>query len=243
VIGDDGVLEVRLTWPEVRNALGPDEADELTERLTEAEDERCRAVVLSAEGRAFCAGGNLRAVAELARQGEEMVRQRIYRSYQGLVRRIRSLPVPVLAAVDGPAIGLGFDLALACDLRFFGRDGWVQQGWASVGLIPAVGGFHLVRSIAGRQAAWELMTERDRRRTPQELERLGLGRAVDDAGAAARTAAADLATLPRDVLAASKELLAVEDFEKYLERGREIQAAFFVGERFSTYVESVFGPR
>ena len=241
MIDNDGVLEVVLTWPDVRNALGPDDADTLTARLAEAADERCRAVVLSAEGRAFCAGGNLREVWRLAQAGETAVAERIYRSYQGLIRCIRGLEVPVVAAVDGPAIGLGFDLALACDLRFFGAAAWVQQGWASVGLIPAVGGFHFVRELGGPQLAWELLTDRDRRLGPDELERRGLGRAVEHAGTAARAAAADLAGLPRDVLAASKELLAIDDLDDYLDRARQIQAAFFVGPRFAAYVEQTFG--
>ena len=241
MIDEDGVLEVVLTWPDVRNALGPDDADTLSARLAEATDERCRAVVLSAQGRAFCAGGNLREVWRMAQAGEAAVAERIYRSYQGLIRSIRRLEVPVVAAVDGPAIGLGFDLALACDLRFFGADAWVQQGWASVGLIPAVGGFHFLKQLGGPQLAWELLVDRDRRLGPDELERRGLGRAVAHAGTAARAAAADLAGLPRDVLAAGKELLAIDDFDDYLDRARQIQAGFFVGPRFAAYVEQVFG--
>ena len=241
MIDDSGVLEVVLTWPDVRNALGPDDADVLRTRLDEAEDERCRAVVLSAEGSSFCAGGNLREVWQMAQDGEEAVRARIYRSFQGLIRRIQTLPVPVLAAVDGAAIGLGFDLALACDLRFFGRNGWVQQGWASVGLIPATGGFHFLKQLGGRQLGWELLCDRGHRLDHHELERLGLGRAVEDAGVAARAAAADLAGVPRDVLAASKELLAIDGLDPYLDRAREIQAGFFVGPRFAAYVEQVFG--
>lgn len=241
MIDDDGVLEVALTWPDVRNALGPDDADTLSSRLAEARDERCRAVVLSAEGRAFCAGGNLRQVWQLAQAGEAAISDRIYRSYQGLIRRIRTLEVPVVAAVDGPAIGLGLDLALACDLRFFGRGAWVQQGWAAVGLIPAVGGFHFLKQLGGPQLAWELMVDRDLRLGPEELERRGLGRAVDRAGPAARAAAADLAGLPRDVLAASKELLAIDGLDDYLDRARQLQAGFFVGPRFAAYVERVFG--
>ena len=175
MIGADGVLEVVLSWPEVRNALGPADADSLIVRLSEAEDEACRCVVLSAEGTAFCAGGNLREVWRLVQMGEDAVRARIYGSFQGLVRRLRSLPVPVIAAVDGPAVGLGFDLALACDLRLFGADAWVQQGWATVGLIPATGGFRFLSEIGGRDLCWEMLAERDRRLAPDELAARGLG--------------------------------------------------------------------
>ena len=144
MIGADGVLVVVLSWPRSVTCGIPADADSLIVRLSEAEDEACRCVVLSAEGTAFCAGGNLREVWRLVQMGEDAVRARIYGSFQGLVRRLRSLPVPVIAAVDGPAVGLGFDLALACDLRLFGADAWVQQGWATVGLIPATGGFRFL---------------------------------------------------------------------------------------------------
>ena len=78
---------------------------------------------------ALCAGGNLRGAVERAGMPEDERRRLVYGAFQGLVRAIIDVPVATIAAIDGPAVGMGFDLALACDSRFVGPDGWCQQGW------------------------------------------------------------------------------------------------------------------
>ena len=57
-----------------------------------------------------------------------------------MIRTLMAVPVPTIAAVDGAAVGMGMDLALACDSRFIGTTGWMRQGWARYGAIPATGG-------------------------------------------------------------------------------------------------------
>ncbi len=139
--GMTGFSEVVLSWPERRNALGPAEANVLREALTRAADDQfCRVIVLHAEGKVFCAGGDLRAVLDMVDQGEQALRAGLYDAFQGLLRTVRTSPVPIIAAVDGPAIGLGLDLALACQARVLGSKAWVSQGWAQLGLISAPGG-------------------------------------------------------------------------------------------------------
>jgi len=100
--------------------------------------------VLTGNG-AFCAGGNLRGAVERSDLDTSERRQMVYAAYQGVVRALVDCPVPTVAAVDGPAVGMGFDLALACDSRFVGPDGWCQQGWGRVGLVPGTGGELLLR--------------------------------------------------------------------------------------------------
>jgi enoyl-CoA hydratase/carnithine racemase len=135
------VAEIVLDWPEVRNALGPAEGAELRVALTRAAcDPKVGAIVLSANGSAFCSGGKLPEIVELARGGPEAVRTAVYGEFQGVFRALQSSPVPVIAAVDGPAIGFGCDLALAANISFIGCAGWLAQGWMRAGLIPATGG-------------------------------------------------------------------------------------------------------
>lgn len=164
---------VILDWPEKRNALGPEQASELTDALrTAAADPGVRGVVITGNG-AFCAGGDIRGMVARADMPPEERRALVYTAYQGLIRSVLELPVPTVAAVDGPAVGMGFDLALACDSRFIGPDGWCRQGWARIGLIPGTGGELLLRMRAPG-ALWKLLDGQPK--VAADLaERLGIG--------------------------------------------------------------------
>jgi 2-(1,2-epoxy-1,2-dihydrophenyl)acetyl-CoA isomerase len=164
---------VVLDWPEKRNALGPEQAGELAASLrTAAEDPRVRGVVIAGNG-AFCAGGDIRGMVARADMPPEERRALVYTAYQGLIRSVLELPVPTVAAVDGPAVGMGFDLALACDSRFIGPDGWCRQGWARIGLIPGTGGELLLRMRAPG-ALWKLLDGQPKVAAGL-AERLGIG--------------------------------------------------------------------
>jgi len=119
---------VVLDWPQRRNALGPDEANEVAAALRAAAGQPdVRGIVLTGNG-AFCAGGDLGGMVARADMPPEERRALVYGAYQGLIRTLVELPVPTVAAVDGPAVGMGFDIALACDSRFIGPDGWLHTG-------------------------------------------------------------------------------------------------------------------
>jgi enoyl-CoA hydratase/carnithine racemase len=146
---------VVLDWPEKRNALGPDESREVAEAIEAAATLDVCGVVLSGNG-AFCAGGNLKGAVDRSDMDPDERRRLVYSAYQGLVRSLVACPVPTVAAIDGAAVGMGFDLALACDSRFIGPDGWCQQGWGRVGLVPGTGGELLLR-LRAPDALWQLL--------------------------------------------------------------------------------------
>src|SRR5437870_3214515 len=103
-----------MDWPERRNALRPEDAEEVAAAVDTAGAAAASAVILTGAG-AFCAGGDLRTFAELsARHAPGEIEAQVYRRVQAMIRALRRCPVPTIAAVDGPAVGLGFDLALAC---------------------------------------------------------------------------------------------------------------------------------
>ena len=199
-LGREGdVTCVTLDWPENRNALDPDRIAQLTDAISAGAAE-ARVLVLTGNG-AFCAGADLRVVADRTRLSEEAHRRSISGGAHALVRAVVDTSIPVLAAVDGPAIGLGFDLALACDCRLVGPEGWFVQGWGRVGLIPGAGGELLVR-LRNPSVLWRLLEQQ--RIDAAEAERWGLGEAVRDGTAreAALRRADVLSELPSEVLEA-----------------------------------------
>lgn len=197
IIRGDGAVVVTMAWTHTRNALGPDEAVELATALDEAGRTAgdVGALVLTGSG-AFCSGGDLRTFAELgATCSAEEMSSVVYRKIHGVVQALRDCPLPTVAAVDGAAIGLGFDLALACDLRYIGPRGWMQQGWSRVGLIAAGGGWHFLAARSSLLPWGLLLTQA--RLGPQECARHGLAvAATASAIASATEAARQLALLP-----------------------------------------------
>jgi enoyl-CoA hydratase len=138
---------VTLRWTNKRNALSYTDTRELADALREAGQGDASALVLTGEG-AFCSGGDLRAFAELSRTKEpDWIRERVYGDVQELLRALRQCPIPTIAAIDGASIGLGMDLALACDMRFLGPEGWLLQGWGRAGLVAGTGGVEFLQHL------------------------------------------------------------------------------------------------
>ena len=114
-------------WPERRNAIGPEEALEITATLKDiVKDPAVCGVVITGEG-AFCAGGNLKGAVFKQDTSTEERSAAVYGAVHGMMQAIVNVPLPTVAAIDGPAIALGFDMALACDSRFIGPKGWCLQ--------------------------------------------------------------------------------------------------------------------
>ena len=174
---DDGVAVVTLDWPERRNAMGPVEARALAEVFTAVgRRDDVRIVVITGRG-AFSAGGDLPAIVEMVDRGKEAVAEALYTDFHALMRALVWMPKPTLAAIDGPAVGLGMDLALACDWRAIGSDGWLLQGWARIGLIPGTGGELILRRLAP-SLIWSILGSSNPIR-PAQVDEWGLAHAVD----------------------------------------------------------------
>jgi enoyl-CoA hydratase/carnithine racemase len=175
---------VVLDWPERRNAIGPDECVAVAAAVAEAAaDPDACGVVLTGNG-AFCAGGDLRGAVSRQDMDPDERRRLVYGAYQGLVRAIVDCPLPTVAAIDGPAVGMGLDLALACDSRIVGAGGWAQQGWGKMGLVGGTGGVLLLRRVAPG-ALWDLL-ERQPRLDGTALAELGIAELAGGGTARAR---------------------------------------------------------
>ena len=235
-----GTLVVTMSWLSKRNALGPEEARALTEAINTGDDGEITSMILTGEG-AFCSGGDLPTFAKISRDSsEDDIRERVYGDVQGILRALRSIKVPTIAAVDGPAIGLGMDIALACDMRFVGPDGYLRQGWASAGLIPALGGAAFMTQMAPSQV-WPQIVEQPRVDAEMAfangIGEIGLPNALE----AALSRAQGLNTLGRDVLqdyvSVARDLRWPDS--EYFEKCSEIQAHRIKSERFRSFAEQV----
>lgn len=158
---DGHVATITLNRPKARNAYSEAMVAELLDALDRvADDDTVRAVVLTGAGSAFSAGGDLKALRDktgmFAGDPAEL-RTRYRRGLQQIPRRFRQLETPVIAAINGPAIGAGLDLALMADLRIASREAAFGSTFARVGLIPGDGGAYLLTRVVGLPRALDLI--------------------------------------------------------------------------------------
>jgi len=150
-----GVAMVAFNRPEVANALSTEMGEELLLAWTElARRDDLRCVVLTGEGRHFQAGADLK-----ERNGmtdEAWAAQ--HRVFEAMVRAQLSLPVPVIAAVNGAAMGGGCEMTLACDFAYASETARFGLPEVGLGIMPGLGGTQLLRRCAGERRAIELLT-------------------------------------------------------------------------------------
>jgi 2-(1,2-epoxy-1,2-dihydrophenyl)acetyl-CoA isomerase len=220
----DRIATITLQRPEALNALDPALLDGLREHLAHAHgSDDVGVVVITGAGRAFCAGGDLRWFAEGALAGER------FRSLAGrfhlCIQAITSMPKPVIAAVNGPAAGGGFSLALACDLRVMADDAFLQLGYTTQGLAPDGGGSFTLPRLVGLARALEIAML-DPRLDAKRCTELGLVHRVvarDRVLAEAQALARDLEGRAATALGKTKLLLhasAASSLADQLERER-----------------------
>src|SRR5687768_17704892 len=168
------------------NALDTELVHALSGALARAwDDEAVRAVLVTGEGGSFCSGADLKEALATLGQGQALDER--VGPFQENIRIIAGMPKPVVAAVDGAAVGFGADLALACDLRVLSERAYLQEKFVGIGLMPDGGAtFHLPRMI-GVGRALELMLLGER--VDAELAKtLGLANRVVDVDALEPTA-------------------------------------------------------
>ena len=212
---EDGVAHLRLNRPDKMNALDPAMFEAIIEAGTQLGARKdVRAVVLSGEGRAFCAGLDLDRLLATA-NGEPLIpsidlmrRTHGIANYaQHLVWLWRELPVPVIAAVHGVAFGGGFQLALGADLRYLApgtKIAIIETKW---GLVPDMCGTQLMRNLAREDVVREL-TYTGRVFSAEEALAYGFAtRLADDPVAAALAMAREIAGRSPDAIRAAKRLL------------------------------------
>ena len=156
---ENGVAEITLNRPERLNAWTAQFGDELREAiLTDAAAPEVRAVLITGAGRGFSSGADLKEMLEQradGRRGAGRGRDAAQR-YHPIIKGIRELPKPVVAAVNGPAVGIGCSLALACDLIWAAESAVFGLAFVNIGLVPDGGSTFLVPVAAGKARALEM---------------------------------------------------------------------------------------
>ena len=207
---DNAVSWITLNRPEAMNALTWDQRERVIALLAAASaDPGVRAVVITATGRGFCAGADLRGAASGGERVAGDVARTIRLGAQRLIAAVLDCEKPVIAAVNGTAAGIGAHLALACDLVLAAESAKFIEVFARRGLVPDGGGAYLLPRLVGPQRAKELMFFGDAL-TAADAERLGLVNRVvpaQDLQKTAREWAERLAAGPTRALALTKQLV------------------------------------
>src|SRR4029079_19805190 len=153
----DGVALLTLDNPDMRNAMSDEMTASWVSAVSElAADRSLRAVVVTGAGSAFCSGGNTSWIATERDATVDRLRSRMLPFYRAWLS-IRTLEVPTIAAVNGPAIGAGLCLALACDLRYAAAGARLGVPFVKLGMHAGMGGTHLLPEVVGQAHARDLL--------------------------------------------------------------------------------------
>ncbi|TWO69946.1 enoyl-CoA hydratase [Caenimonas sedimenti] len=202
-------MVLTISNPEFRNALGPEIYAAGVEALNAADaNPEVRSVVITGEGKNFCAGGNLQRLLDNRARAPEVQWESV-EALHSWIEAIRAFPKPVIAAVEGAAAGAGFSLALACDFIVASDDAVFVMAYSNVALSPDGGATWALTRALPRQLVNDLLMCAERI-TPARLQQFGLVNRVTRSGHALEEAlklAAELNERAPNTLASVKELV------------------------------------
>ncbi len=202
----DGIAEIALDRPEVLNAYTQEMLVELNMAIEDAvDDEAVYAIVLTGSGKGFCSGKDVS-----AGEKPDYRMQKVDRlgKVASAMRLLYNGPKPTIAAVNGPAVGGGMELALACDFRVMSEDAFFRDAHLAIGATPATGGAWILPRMIGEARAKQVVLFNEDI-TAAEAEELGMALDVvpaDECVDTARARAAELRDLPATALRESRAL-------------------------------------
>jgi 2-(1,2-epoxy-1,2-dihydrophenyl)acetyl-CoA isomerase len=186
------VTTITLDRPQAMNAVNAELGDALKQAVEEAAaDDGTRAVVLTGNGKAFCSGADLKSGFEPDADGYPDVKNALTHRFHPIIEGLKTMPKPTIAAINGPAVGIGLSFALACDLSIAAESAYCMLAFVNIGLVPDGGSSFLIPERIGYARAIEMamLGEKVPARTAYEWGLIN--RVVADAELS--TAAADLA--------------------------------------------------
>ena len=177
----DHIGRLTISRPEVMNALSPEVMREIMEAMQALEaDEDVQVIVITGRGRGFSSGGDKQFLQSMLGKQAFEIKDTVYTYFAGGIKAVKLCRKPTIAAVNGPAVAAGCELALACDFRIAGESATFIEAWVNLGLIAPLGGMLLLPRMIGLTRATEMLMLG----TPidaVEAERIGLvNRVVGD---------------------------------------------------------------
>lgn len=179
----DGVLTLTLNRPDRMNALTPILFEEATAAIEAGLAAGARALVLTGEGRAFCSGADLVPDTYGYAGLSDDLGALLDSHYNPFVRKLTDLDIPVITAINGPAVGAGLGLALAADITIAARSAYMLLAFVNIGLVPDAGATWLVAKGVGRTKALEMALLGERMSADDALAAGLVTRVVDDGAA------------------------------------------------------------
>jgi 2-(1,2-epoxy-1,2-dihydrophenyl)acetyl-CoA isomerase len=165
------VGRITLNRPKTLNAWTAEFGGELKQVIEgEAASESVRAVLVTGAGRGFSSGADLKAGFEPADDGMPDIKKELHDLYHPVIAGIRRLPKPVVAAVNGPAVGIGCSLALACDLVMIAEAAFLSLAFVNIGLMPDGGSTAFVPPAVGKARAFQMALLGERVPAPKALD-------------------------------------------------------------------------
>jgi 2-(1,2-epoxy-1,2-dihydrophenyl)acetyl-CoA isomerase len=238
---EDGVAEITLNRPERLNAWNEQLGAELRSAVLEdAADPAVRSVLVTGAGRGFSSGADVKDMVErsTARGEAPRVDDLLRERYHPIIKGIRELPKPVVAAVNGPAVGIGCSLALACDLIWAAESAYFGLAFVNIGLVPDGGSTFLVPSAVGKARALEMALLGERVSAAQAHDWGLINRVVPDdqlmedtRGLARRLASGPTRSYANSKRALNNSVLRIMDEQLELEaeiQGEMVRSADFV---------------
>ncbi len=203
----DNIGKITLNRPEKFHSVIRELALELQEALDKCQkDDNIRAVLITAQGKAFCAGQDL---AEATAPNAPNITKIIQEHYNPIIRKIRNLKKPVIAAVNGVAAGAGASIALCCDIVIAKENATFIQAFSKIGLIPDSGATYFIPRLIGSQRAAAIMMTADTITAKQAVEMGMIYKAFSEESFENESweLAKKLAKMPTKGLALTKKLL------------------------------------
>ncbi len=245
----EGITTITLNRPDRLNAFIGHMRRDLAEALEHAgSDRNVRVVIITGAGRAFCSGGDIGFMAELMERRDSEEFARILGAGRRVITAIRSMTKPVIAAVNGPAAGAGFNLVLACDLRIASSSATFSQSFVKVGLHPDWGGTYFLPRLVPPNKACEMFFLGDTI-DANEAVRLNIVNQVvapDELETATLQLAERLRAAPPIALAAAKQAVYISgaaDLDEMLRYETEAQLRCFDSEDGHEGVHAFFEKR
>lgn len=237
-----GIALIRLNRPDKLNAIGAVMRQQLSDAIKQAErDDAIRVLVLTGSGRAFSAGGDIGEMDQGmdARKPEDLGRV-LREEYGPMFVRLHTMPKPTIAALNGPALGIGASFALACDIRIAVPEAYMTEAFINIGLVMEGGASWILPRLAGTAVAYEMFFT-GRPLSAEDAHRLGVVNRIvpaDRLEAEVQDLANHLASQPRQALAGAKKAInrayetsyeeAIE-FESLLQENQAANGEFAAG--------------